>query len=594
MKTIALFTWLGAVAAGVSVGPATAQSAAGDAPVHRQLPVKEVTVFKDGHAFVVHEGALATETTGEVVIDHLPAPVIGTFWAYSKEEGAKMTGVVAGHRRAEVERTALTLAELIEGNPGAEVAITETNGTRYPATIIGLPTRTPQELETTSPPNAPMRLSEKSGLVMLKTPEGTKAVPLERIQDIVFRQPPNPKSRQEEFRGALTMKFDWGGRPPEKTAEVGLVYVQKGIRWIPSYKIDLNANGTASVRLQATVLNELGDLKDTTLQLVIGLPSFYFKDTVDPVALQQTAAQLSQFFQTDPAGGRASALAHNFSNSIMTQVARAGEYGGAGGAAAEGPPDGLPEGSQNEDLYVFSVPGVTLKKGERLVLPVANLSLPYEDVYTLHLPFAPPGDMQQQFNTQQQAELARLFHAPKVAHKARIRNQSDIPFTTAPALVSREGRVLSQGLMTYAAPGTSADVNITAALDIAVTKSDRETKRTPNALSFGGNNFMRIDLEGSIQLVNHKSKSVEIEVVRHALGHVDSADTNATVTMNNVFEGIDLASPAGGDATPLWWRWASWPSWWSQVNGIGRIAWTVRLDPGKSVDLGYAWHYYWN
>ncbi|MFN0126140.1 MAG: hypothetical protein ACKV19_05590 [Verrucomicrobiales bacterium] len=593
MKTIPWFIILGAVATAGAAGSAAAQSAADDTTVHRQLPVKEVTVFKDGHAFVVHEGALATETTGEVVIDHLPAPVIGTFWAFSKAGAPKVSGVIAGHRRAEVERTALTLAELIEGNPGAEVAITETGGTRYPATIIGLPMRTPQELDATSPPNAPMRLSEKSGLVMLKTPEGTKVVPLERIQDVVFRQSPNSKSRQEEFRSALTLKLDWGGRSPEKSAEVGLVYVQKGIRWIPSYKIDLGANGMASVRLQATVLNELTDLKDTTLQLVIGMPTFHFKDTVDPVALQQSAAQLSQFFQTDAAGGRASALANNFSNTIMTQVARAGEYGGAA-VAVEGQPDGLPQGSQNEDLYVFSVPGVTLKKGERLVLPLADLSLPYEDVYTLHLPFAPPGDMQQQFNTQQQAELARLFHAPKVAHKAKIKNQSDIPFTTAPALVSREGRVLSQGLMTYATPGTGADVNITAALDIAVTKSDRETKRTPNALSFGGSNFMRIDLEGSIKLINHKSKSVEIEVVRHALGHVDSADTHATVTMNNVFEGMDMASPTGGDASPLWWRWASWPSWWSQVNGIGRIAWSVKLDPGKSVDLGYAWHYYWH
>ena len=81
-----------------------------------RLPVKEVTVFKDGHAFVVHEGALPTNESGSVVLDSLPAPVIGTFWAYSTDEAAKVSRVVAGSRRRLVERTALTLSEMIAGN----------------------------------------------------------------------------------------------------------------------------------------------------------------------------------------------------------------------------------------------------------------------------------------------------------------------------------------------------------------------------------------------------------------------------------------------------------------------------------------------
>ena len=37
----------------------------------------------------------------------------------------KLAGVVAGQRRVLVERTALSLAELLEANAGAEVIITE-------------------------------------------------------------------------------------------------------------------------------------------------------------------------------------------------------------------------------------------------------------------------------------------------------------------------------------------------------------------------------------------------------------------------------------------------------------------------------------
>ena len=43
----------------------------------------------------------------------------------------------------------------------------------------------------------------------------------------------------------------------------------------------------------------------------IGVPTFAFKDTLDPIALQQNLAQLSQYFQTDT-GGRNSPLASQF------------------------------------------------------------------------------------------------------------------------------------------------------------------------------------------------------------------------------------------------------------------------------------------
>ena len=591
LKTLARWATLAALLLNTALVARAANNHPPAASVAR-LPVKEVTVFKDGHAFVLQEGRLPTEG-GNVVMDYLPTPVIGTFWAYSADKGAKLSGVMAGQRRAVIERTALSLRELIEANVGAEALVTETNQSSHAGTILGFPARSAEELAATSPPNSVERLSEKGNVVLLKTAEGTTALPLERIQEVTFRAPFRPKVGQEEFRNSLTLRLDWGGRAPAKTAEVGLVYLQKGLRWIPSYKVDLDGKGQATIRLQATVLNELTDLDGTTLQLVIGVPSFYFKDTIDPIALQQTAAQLSQFFQTDASRGRGSVLAANFSNAMMSQVARAGDYQGGAEQPAGGQDANLPEGSKNEDLYVFTVRNVTLKKGERAILPLTEFTVPYEDVFALDLPFAPPTDVRQHFNSQQQSELAKLFNAPKVTHKARLHNKSPYPFTTAPALLLREGRVLAQSMMTYAAPSASADLNITAALDIAVKKTDNETKRTPNAYSHNGSGYMRVDLDGKVRLTNHRKEPVEVEVVRHALGHIDSADHDGKVEMNNVFEGTDFAPTGGGESYPDWWSWYSWPWWWHQVNGVGRVTWKLTLELGKPVEVGYAWHYYW-
>ena len=72
-----------------------------------------------------------------------------------------------------------------------------------------------------------------------------------------------------------------------------MFYLQKGVRWIPSYKLELDGQGKAVVKLQATIINELADLEDVSLNLVVGVPTFTFKDTLDPMSLQQSLAQLS-------------------------------------------------------------------------------------------------------------------------------------------------------------------------------------------------------------------------------------------------------------------------------------------------------------
>src|SRR6266852_1913986 len=112
-----------------------------------KLPVKEITVFKDGHAFVLHEGRMPVNADGNVVLDHLPTPVIGTFWPFSADPMGKLQSVAAGRRRIALERTALTLRDLVEANPKTEVLITEAGQSSYPATIIGFLNRTAEELE---------------------------------------------------------------------------------------------------------------------------------------------------------------------------------------------------------------------------------------------------------------------------------------------------------------------------------------------------------------------------------------------------------------------------------------------------------------
>lgn len=555
-----------------------------------RLPVVEVTAFKDGHAFIAQEGTVSESTPGEVMLDNTPSPVLGTFWVYTPSNGTKILSVTAGRRIVPINRTALSLRELIDANPGAAAVVTETNQTSYNATVIGFLTRTTKELTQTSPPNTDEQLPRKSDLVMLKTDFGTKALGLNQIASITFKDNPKTAGAQEEFRNYLRVQVPAAQTARPEPRRIGMTYLQKGIRWMPSYRIELDGKGQASAKLQATVVNEMMDLTNVTLNLVIGVPSFTFKDNIDPMAVQETLAQLSQFFQ-----GRndvTSNLRNNFNNSIMSQ-----QYLGGAPSASQstgtGVPSDLPEGAKNEDLFVFTLHNITLRKGERLQLPLSSSTAKYQDIYTLDVPFTPPPELGRNSGTRQQMELARMMTSPKVMHKARLSNNGKEPFTTAPALILREGKIVAQGMMTYAAPGASADLSLTTAIDIQVNKTDAETNRIPNAVNLDGNNYMQVNCKGGLRLVNRRGETVEIEVNRYVLGQADRANSNGKIEMVNMFEDSRFLSGTGGEDSTDWWNSYSWPYWWSRANGSGRITWNFKLDAGQSIDLGYAWHYFW-
>lgn len=543
--------------------------------------VKEATVFKDGHSFILHEGEMPIDESGNVVMDYLPTPVLGTFWPYSTDKNVKITSVVAGRRIVTIVRTALDLEELLKANVGAKVIVTESQQEKYAATIVAVPARNSQERETTSPPNSGPSLPQEGKLILLKTTEGVKAVKLAQIVDVTFLENYKTARSTKEFRNVLTLKLDRKEGGAGESAKVGIVYLQKGLRWIPNYKVTIDGHGKAAVELQSTLINDLTDLQDVTVNLVVGVPTFAFADMIDPISLQQVAAQVSR------GDRRRNRTAFGFSNAIMTQMVSENSET-ARRAPGEAPKVAGAESS--EDLFVFTVEHVTLKKGQRMVLPVKRFELPYKDVYTLKLPFSPPPEVWQRFNSEQLRELSQLAGAPKVMHKIRLDNTSDAPLTTAPALILLGDRVLGQGLMKYTSIDGKVDLSITQAVDIKSKKTERETKRDPEHVKWRNDFYGRIDLAGKIAITNYRDEVVDLEVTRYVLGNVDESNKDGHFEMINILEDLTFMSDSDW---PRWWSWHRWPSWWYRFNGMGRIEWKVRLEPGKSIDLNYAWHFFW-
>lgn len=525
-----------------------------------QLPVREVTAFKDGHAYVVREAPLPAGTDS-LVIDELPVPVLGTFWPFATG-GASLLSARAGTETVKETKTAIDLRQVVKGNVGKDAIVVvadKDQRERIEGRIVAVPARTGLD-------------AAEGDLVLIATATGTRVVPLSLVRDIEVKGEIATVVTTEEKRQRLTLSVAGGG----SGATVGVMYVQQGFRWVPAYRVDIDGNGKASVQLEATLVNDLVDVSGITVNLVIGVPKFAFADLRDPISLQQEMAQVA----ASPAYGYNSQVSNFLSNSIRTQ-GLATAMGGAPGA-----PETPADGSAAEDLFVFTMRGVTLKKGERLVLPVASFDLKYRDVYTLLVPFAPPAEVQYGLQGQQVVELAKELAAPKVMHVLRLRNDGKTPLTTAPALVLSSGRVLAQGRMRYTPIGAESDLEINVAVDIGSKTGDTEAGRQDDVRRNDGT-YGRVDMAGMLELRNSKSEAVEVEVRRRVLGLADDVGQGGEKVQ------LDLVAAWNETDRPAWWAWWNWPNWWFRRNGFAEYRWTVKLDAGATAKLECKWHYFW-
>ncbi len=540
-----------------------ANQSAGNEPAKLALPVREVTVFKDGHAYLLREGSIPADKAHELVLDELPVPVLGTFWPYATG-GAKLVYAKAAREESETEVEAQNLRQLIEANPGKRATLKDSSNEMTTGVLLRIP-----KPEAGAPP---------STLFLLECADGTRAMDLSQVRWLQIEGQPARTVKEKRSRERLTLRTEPNpnGSGGAGSARVGVTYVQNGLRWIPAYKFDIDGQGQAKVQLEASIVNDLIDLEQVTLHLVIGVPSFEFAGLVDAIALQREFAGVATQMPAQ------SAFYNAASNALRTQI--------AGFAADEGLPAPSPAvigAEATEDLFVFSLANISLRKGERMTLPLREFTLSYRDIHTLDLPFGPPVEVRQQLPSERTLELARQLAHPQVIHVLRVRNTSDAPLTTAPALVTSKGRVLAQGKLFYTPVGSETDLKINPAIDIRVQSEERERGRVPNAVQWNNESYGRIDLEGEIQLKNLKTAPIEVEVRRRVLGLVDKAGQSGKAKQ------LEIGAIARELESVSWWGWWSWPYWWYRFNGFGEFRWVIQLQPGEEAKLESEWHYFW-
>ena len=529
-------------------------------------PVRELTVFKDGYALVRHEAALMTDADGIIALDYAPTPVVGTFWPYAPENDVEIEATTSAFAKKTIinETDIANQFELLKANIGATLNIRETSGTEAQGVLVETGT----------------------DYLLFRTNRGTKMMNFSSIAELIFVEPPKTKTvvssvvQEPELRLRISSKKMVASN---RKTTVGMMYLQQGIRWVPNYRVGIDDNGNARIKLQATIINELIDFENADINLVIGVPSFLFKDQIDGVALSRVVESFSRHIQSANPNDPRAYLLNTFDNRIRNQVSSMYPIESSGTGATN-----KINLNGNDDLYVFKVKSITLKKGETQVITLSDVHLNYKDVYKLKVPAVPPhyaGSNNDQYN-----EYDKMARSQKVKHYIRLTNSTETPLTTAPALIFKNNAILAQGMMTYTSPGAASDLELTTAINLIVKTEEKETERIPNSVKYNGSNYHRINAQCDISIRNMMKNAVTVEVEKAIFGLLDDADGNGGI--NQLTDIDDWMEPdyRGYYNNNTFWR----NSWWRQLNGFGKVSWTMTILPGETVSVGCRWHFFWN
>ena len=518
-----------------------------------QPAITDVAVFKDGHSLVLCK-AKAEVQEGWCRTEAAPAPVLGTFWAFSTQPGLKVDYASAGMREVQERSPCLTLDDVIQANVGKSATVVEqpkgAEPVAHQGVLRGILSHETEVETDVAGPNRPRynvwghhagysqvhrtRVQRKRSLaafVMVQTNAGMSMIKRDLIRSVTIegQQPATELVKPKQVR-EIALHVAGPAGPFTGKAKVGMVYLQRGLRWIPNYRIDLLPEGKARVTLRATIINELADLKGATARLVVGVPSFAMQGELSPMALRDRNIDLGRYFQPPgQQGGTGPGQAQYLSNAFMSQMARP-----ARGFVSAAPGPALPAEGQQEDLYLYHVPNLDLKKGDRATLQLLQVTVPYEDIYTWTIPALPPREMWRHIQQQQRTALQAMT-VPRAMHEVRLTNQGASPWTTAPATVFREDTPLGQHVLAYTSPKNTVDLPVTVATDLNTRKRDKELDRSPDK-KVGGYSCVEVSLHGTLTVANFKDRAVRIYVKRQLIGFASAAANGGKVTQANSME----------------------------------------------------------
>lgn len=573
------------------------------APGELTLTTSRVIIYKDGHAMIIKRGVAQPDERGRVHTYVVPdAAILGCFWA-TRDNGEPL-GMRAEWVRTTTSESAMAACtstlDLLRANVGKNVELE----------LVGEPRRTIsgklEKVLETPPKDQPLPLESDAvgapdaGAALHATmpvlPDGGQFIAIRRSVDALMVLPVadvrtvsgpvlvteiERPSRTLDLRKRLTIDVGASTQP----VAVTLMYFTSGVRWIPTYRLGLPESGdTAKLSLQGEILNELEDFENVPVDLVVGVPNFRFKDIISPLSLERTLRDTLAAAAPSIMG-----QSNVLSNAMFSQ--RSGEWrqrDESGGANTSDPSAQLGMTGE-QDMFVYSVPSMTLGKGDRATLPLWTEDAKHTHLYTFDINVV--RDIQQNrtyYQSARSAGFSRPWQPPsdrdspldltanEVWHQLELTSGGKTPWTTGAALVmgGKKAVPIAQELLTYTPIGGKTLLPLTIAVDIRGKFEEEEISR--RSTEFNGNAYTLIHVKGSATLTNNRAEPATMRI------RVDTGGKALSVTD----DGKCVVKPFRPE------DWGGY-RWDYRLNTHSQTTWNVSLNPGESKTVSVEYEYYW-
>ncbi len=518
-----------ACASGGLLADDTSPSTPGSDNPHVWKPrIRSVAVFKNGLGFFLREGDVKLRD-GWCVAESVPPAAFGTLaiYAHSDKEVVDIVGsgpgeIVEFDGRDAAKDPAIRKARL-EANRDLKVELRyEQKGQKRTA--------------------AGKLVSVGPEYVVLENEGNSLAVPTAGVTRMQVLELPLRIHVAREHEAAANSAID----------TLGMAYLRKGITWIPDYTLKVLDDDNAELTLRGTIINEAEDLIHTDVHLVVGVPHFVHTDYLAPLAVGQVIRSIGTAVISQNPMGMTSQMMNRAA--LVSNLQMAPQFDQSGATTEAVPPgDGdlnralgsLPQlgGAAATDYTVYTKKDLTLRRGEKAIITLFTRKIHYSHIYR----WSPPAAME---------------------HSLVLHNQTDTAWTTGPCLALNSDQPLSEDLLKYTPKGGRGELPVTAAINVAHEKSERETDRKLKAYSPDNNNtfFDLVTLEGKLQIRNYEKRPVEIIIANPIAGKPLAASLDGKISI---------------DPTRL-----------QLLERNGAVRWTVMLKPGEEKTLTYQYERY--
>lgn len=557
------------------------------------LTTENVVIFKDGYFLIVKKGIAKTDADGRVFTNDVPdSAILGSFWAIAQQ--GKIDSMVAGWEASETEGkreiNCTTVMEIVTANLRKSCSLRLRS--EKPEMVNGVLLKVLANREMVSEGSvrgARSQHDSSSGAIeteilvdtirgshfVLRTDTGDMMIAADSVSNMTVE---GMKTSVEQNVKKLTrekrLTFDFG--TPNTDVELSLMYFCPGIRWLPTYRLNLTdkpfvfdwAQGvgvkrasakTAEILMQGEIINDSEDLIDVPLHVVVGVPNFRFKASPSPMVLE--ASLKNVLAEAAPQVMRNQSI-DQFSNTIYSQSTsdfRSARSTGDSGGLIDGLAGDLTTSGGN-DLFVYKLKPMSLKKGERASVRILKADIAYRDLYTWDVTVK---HSPHEFASGHNRRSPLVVSESEVWHQVELINDTKVPWTTGAAMLVDGFQPLAQELLTYTSPGEICRLPMTVSVDLKAGVDDQETGRERDAVRWRNSSYSLVKGKIVAELANNKECEVPVEVRLRFGGRAIEVSDEGVAKL----EGFnpDDWSNQGGDP----------------INNSSVVSWKASIKPGE-------------